>query len=354
MITLRRNDLFAVEINHGLLIARRSHQTLFSCALKPLPWLVVHSGGLYAHNAHDTQALLYRGDDAAQLLDCLTTALTGQKRVHSGRRRLAAVVAPIALAITVWFSLLPPAALKDIHGTATVAREESLAGAFDKGQHVVDTAQLSGGNTPAVPALPRSAQQVSSNPLSATPSPDNWPLSGAVRAGLPVKLGNAAARGLFTVSLSTGHARTLYVFADPECANCRRMERQFEMASGLVNVVIFPVTTVGGTDSLHKISPVLCLPDIARAGAWKQLFAADAGMAVPGNTAGPAAGAADAAKCETATAAVGVNEVAYRAYRLPGTPWTISDDGRYVPQAMLSSPVALQSFLNEGVTHDGR
>ncbi|ERH63863.1 hypothetical protein N172_20760, partial [Pantoea dispersa EGD-AAK13] len=58
--------------------------------------------------------------------------------------------------------------------------------------------------------------------------------------------------------------------------------------------------------------------------------------------------AADDAQAETARGAIGVNEVAFRAYRLPGTPWTISDDGRYVPQGVLSSPAALTDFLNGG------
>lgn len=70
-------------------------------------------------------------------------------------------------------------------------------------------------------------------------------------------------------------------------------------------------------------------------------------MGVPGAVP-RAPAAADDAQAETARGAIGVNEVAFRAYRLPGTPWTISDDGRYVPQGVLSSPAALTDFLNGG------
>jgi TrbB protein len=129
------------------------------------------------------------------------------------------------------------------------------------------------------------------------------------------------------------------------------MERHFETAAGLVNVIIFPVTIEGGDASLKALTPVMALDESVRATAWKQLFAADAGISVPGGQ--PAPVVTDETLAETARGAIGVNEVAFRAYRLPGTPWTISDDGRYVPQAVLSSPAALMAFLN-GERHDGQ
>lgn len=117
----------------------------------------------------------------------------------------------------------------------------------------------------------------------------------------------------------------------------------------MVNVVIFPVTIEGRESSLKSLTPVMQLPETERAAAWKQLFDADAGITVPGK----AEEKEDETLAETARGAIGVNEVAFRAYRLPGTPWTISDDGRYVPQAVLSSPAALTAFLN-GDDHDGQ
>ncbi len=53
---------------------------------------------------------------------------------------------------------------------------------------------------------------------------DGWTLPREVRATLPQKLHNAAERKLFTVDYSSGHARTLYVFSDPGCPNCQRLE----------------------------------------------------------------------------------------------------------------------------------
>lgn len=347
MTIIRKEGLFVAEISEGLLSTRRfiaeqgwgkggesytncASLPLFTFPVSQLPWFVVHGDGLYAQNAHDALTPLYRGEDAVQLLECITNAL----RNTSKRRRrwgLGSLIAAVLFAGSAAAALSfpspryserpePPAGLVNLAPTAPVSaapvRNEAPTGQQD-----------------AVPA-------------------DNWSLPAPARAKLPAKLRSAASRGMFTVPLSSGHARTLYVFADPLCANCQRMERHFETAAGMVNVVIFPVTIEGRNASLQTLTPVMLLPEAERAAAWKHLFSADAGMPVPGRMqdAAPAAGKE---KTELAQGAVGINEVAYRAYRLPGTPWTISDDGRYVPQAVLSSPSALQAFLKEGAV-DGQ
>lgn len=314
-------DPFTVEICVGLLVARQHGICLFTLRLRDLPGLVLHRDRLHAQRTHGALTPLYRGDDAVTLLNRLTVALATVEKSRVWRRRLIAGVAALlagGMALVLTLSLW--AVLSPVDDRPSQARERVRIN-----------------DRPGIKPL-RSAVSAGGNPAA----PDNWTLSASVRAHLPARLGHAASRGLFTVPLSTGHARTLYVFADPACINCQRMERHIETAAGRVNVVIFPVTSVGGTDSLTRLTPVLCLPAASRAGAWTSLFAADVGIAVPGQEAGHTA---DAAHCETATAALGVNDVAFRAYRLPGTPWILSDDGRYVPQAVLSSPSALDAFL---------
>lgn len=342
-----REGPFVADITGGLLCVRHDHQPLFTCRLRAQPWFVVHSDGLYAQNAHDALTPLYRGADAAQLLACLTTALQACETRRAVRRRLGAGMTAVALAATAWLALVPPVVLTPAGAGAPVSPREVNA--------PVSHPPVAGLRPPSVAAASPTAVPALSMTPSAAPAmmpTDGWSLPPAVRAELPEKLGKAAARGLFTVPLSSGHARTLYVFADPACPNCRRMEHHLETASGLVNVVIFPVTIEGREASLKALTPVMARPEAERAAAWKQLFAADAGIDVPGG-AESASVVPNETQAETARGAIGVNEVAFRAYRLPGTPWTLSDDGRYVPQAVLSSPAALAAFLN-GDQHDGQ
>ncbi|PIF06928.1 TrbB protein [Candidatus Pantoea floridensis] len=352
----RREGPFVAKINGNLLSVHRCQteekwgaesgtltgngiSTLFFCSLRQMPWFVVHSDGLYAQNAHDALTPLYRGEDAAQLLSCITGLVT----TAAGKRRIwhafGGCSLAVALGLLTWFAHVPQPArmaegadLLSTVGVSPVSNAPAMTSSFKNGGRT---------DTPVLP------QQLQQRPAPPAPPADGWDMPQSVRAELPGNLRKAAARGLFTVALSSGHARTIYVFADPACPNCQRMERHFETAAGVVNVVVFPVTIEGREASLKTLTPVMALPKADRPAAWKQLFAADAGIGVPGATqAAPVV--TDEKKAETARAAIGVNEVAFRAYRLPGTPWTISDDGRYVPQSVLSSPAALIAFLNGG------
>lgn len=180
-------------------------------------------------------------------------------------------------------------------------------------------------------------------PAPDTPPGDGWSLPVSVRATLPGKLKNAADRGLFTVNYSRGHARTLYVFADPHCPNCRRLEPALNAAAVQANVVVFPVAVVGREASVSSVTPVLCLPPEKRKAAWDALFDVGHDARQMGNK--PAAPTGPSADCDLAGKALGVNEVAYQTYRIPGTPWVIADDGRHVPQKVLRDPAALKAFL---------
>lgn len=83
--------------------------------------------------------------------------------------------------------------------------------------------------------------------------------------GVPVlekrarSLYKAAASGRYTVTLSSGHPRTLYVFADPLCPHCRDIEPTLEAMTRDYNVEIFPVSVIGKYASSEKIIPVLCV-----------------------------------------------------------------------------------------------
>ena len=355
----RREGSFVANINGGLLSVTRllapegwgkggdqfincGSEPLFTIPVGQMPWFVRHGDGLYAQNAHDVLTPLYRGDDASQLLSCVDGLLTIIERKRSRRHKLCGYVAATIVAGVLFAASVTAYNLFQHSGIGKTANVNNQPADLSLRKYANDI--------PAMPALPPDNKNSGRTDLLVQQSPsaapaDGWDLPLNVREGLPEKLRNAASRELFTVPLSNGHSRTIYVFADPACPNCQRMERYFETAAGTVNVVIFPVTIEGRESSLKALTPVMALPEAERPAAWKQLFAADAGISVPGATqAAPAV--TDETKAETARGAIGVNEVAFRAYRLPGTPWTISDDGRYVPQSVLSSPTALAAFLN--------
>lgn len=366
MTISRREGPFVAEITSGMLSARRetspeggangAHfisspdaEPIFIISAAQMPWFVMHGDGLYAQNAHDALTPLYRGEDAAQLLRCLTGVLTAHaslaekgRQLKSQLRKWALPCGVLLLGVMLLIPHSPAPSFSDVYGPAG-----------DVGKVQMPSPQPAY-RTAGIPATQPSHAPAAPAPVGSSPAPadsdgpgDGWSLPLSARLALPARLQKAASRGLFTVPLSSGHARTIYVFADPACPNCQRMERHFETAAGQVNVVIFPVTIEGRETSMKTLTPLMALPEAERPAAWKQLFAADAGIGVPGAAPVPPA-VTDETKAEMARGAIGINEVAYQAYRLPGTPWTISDDGRYVPQGVLSSPAALEAFLNGG------
>lgn len=377
MTISRREGPFVAEINGDLLSARRyvAEDTavngaafltravpapLFALPLKKRPWFVMHGDGLYAQNARDALAPLYRGEDAGQLLCCITDLLTTveSKRLRGRKLRKSGYALVVAALTAGWLTTVVMASHLFTPENPQMLTTVDTRTVFHPAEGPVRNVNAGPGVSTVMPYRAHEPQpgravvqqSTQSQPPAAAAPADGWDLPKSVRAELPAKLRSAASRGLFTVPLSSGHARTLYVFADPACPNCQRMERHFETAAGTVNVVIFPVTIEGREASLNALTPVMALPEAERPSAWKQLFAADAGIGVPGAAQTTQAGM-DENQAETARGAIGVNEVAFRAYRLPGTPWTISDDGRYVPQGVLSSPAALADFLNGG-DHD--
>lgn len=161
------------------------------------------------------------------------------------------------------------------------------------------------------------------------------------RRMLATRLKNGAAKEEFTVRLSSGHPRTLYMFIDPECPNCRIFEPTVQALSEQYNVEIFPVTLIGKARTAEQVVPLLCAATGSRAKMWSTLLDTGAGMLNPS-----AKTAAQPAACEAGQSALARNDMAFELYRLPGTPTVISDDGRMIPLQAMTSDAALQAFLN--------
>ncbi|HFK1238605.1 TPA: IncI1-type conjugal transfer protein TrbB, partial [Escherichia coli] len=82
------------------------------------------------------------------------------------------------------------------------------------------------------------------------------PEAAAARHNLATVLKRNADRGMFTINLSSGHERTLYAFLDPACPNCRLLEPALKRLASDFNVVIYPVSVIGGEESTDRVAPL--------------------------------------------------------------------------------------------------
>lgn len=197
-----------------------------------------------------------------------------------------------------------------------------------------------------IAAAPR-ADVTQQNPAPVAPSiqvtPDN---SRAIRAA---SLKKATDSGRYTINLSGGRARTIYVFSDPFCPGCRQIEPTLEALTRDYNVVIFPVTLVGKQSTTEAVAPVLCAAPQKRAQLWQSLFKVDGVMPLSSTT----SDTPTPTSCTDGEHAVAINDRAFDYYQLPGTPQLIADDGRDIPFSALTSDDALARFMNTPIKEPG-
>ncbi|MGJ3447741.1 hypothetical protein [Enterobacter sp. PTB] len=297
---------FSVTLKGGLLTAYDQQRCLFIVHPGKAPRFFVQKAILFHQTANQRAVALYQADSpkvARRLLAAVGLAL--ENHTSTRRLKLAGLLAGViivGIAISHDVSALPDSTPRPATASAPVAPEQAAVVAAS-----------------VVPTPP------------ANTAPEE-----AYRA-VAQKLKAAAASGRYTVSLSAGHARTLYVFADPLCPHCREIEPVLEALGRDYNVEVFPVTLIGQQDTVNLVSPVLCTQPAARRARWQQLFTGDAGMA-PGDTAPPAA-------CEAGTRAISRNDDAYHAWHLPGTPTLLADNGHQIPFSALKSDDALAQFM---------
>lgn len=298
--------------------------------------------------------------DAVALLSCIVSVVTNHRKSEQRRkvketRRSTRFTKLAGISLTVAAMAVLAIAVKDAfsgpgiktglgytsYQSATAMPAPSVAQALPPTLKTTPPAAPLALALPSTPGLPAEATEVADS------SRDGWTLPDAARIELLANLRMAAERKLFSVEYSSGHARTLYVFADPECPNCQRLEPALEAAAKDFNVIVFPVAVIGGERSIASITPVLCLPPEQRKAAWSELFDVGHGVMDLGkpkeSKESAAVGPGD---CDIAGKALGVNEVAYQTYRIPGTPWAIADDGRHVSQAALQNSTSLQAFMS--------
>ncbi|EAR2170819.1 hypothetical protein EIR07_22275 [Salmonella enterica] len=197
-----------------------------------------------------------------------------------------------------------------------------------------------------IAAAPRS-DVTQQKPAPVTPSiqvtPDD---SRVIRAA---SLKKATDSGRYTINLSGGRARTIYVFSDPFCPGCRQIEPTLEALTRDYNVVIFPVTLVGKQKTTEAVTPVLCAAPQKRAQLWQSLFKVDEVMPLSST----ASDTPTPTNCTDGEHAVAINDRAFDYYQLPGTPQLIADDGRDIPFSALTSDDALARFMNTPIKEPG-
>lgn len=328
-MTAASNRVFSVSVQGNQLVATQEtngiRRTLCMLDLRLQPSFYLDDGKVICRDAQSNEFTLDIGaGDPVELLDELVVARLPK---HKTIRQLTARLTVAALLVSFGF-----------------------IGGLAKAPDLRSTSVSVPGLTQQSSTLPPPVNSSLEPKASAAPMPaqNGWTLQAS--GGLPENLRKAADRKLFTVDYSSGHPRTLYVFADPACPNCQRVEPLLQAASEKVNVVVFPVSIIGKQKSIASITPVLCLQPEARKAAWASLFDVGQDGLSLGQTraAGerPTGSDVDLSKCDMAKNALGVNEVAYMKYGIPGTPWVIADDGRHVSQAILSNTASLEAFLN--------
>ncbi|UST77186.1 DsbC family protein [Pseudomonas siliginis] len=172
------------------------------------------------------------------------------------------------------------------------------------------------------------AQTQGQSPSQAEPvtklSPDSKLLAKALQDGV--------ASDKYSVQLSAGDKGTLFVFSDPLCPYCQRLEGQLEKLAADYTIHIFPVSVIGGEDSTAQLGPVLCgTAPAARAERWKK--------ATGGNIDRSATGCAESTEILTA------NNEFFRAMQFDGTPAIVNVLGQQFPSSTRATAENITQWL---------
>jgi hypothetical protein len=334
-ITLYQND-------NVLFSLRRPADTRHTLTIRGHDIVMLHS---------DSERLLWTATDhteAREILTALTRALHACPAGRTGRQvaftllALLAVLFMLALLLRMSSDTVPAPVMASHQQPHTVERVAPPDVGASEAIPPRPPAHIMVGASPTIPLMPAPAvqpQQSTSSQPHPTLSPEAFK---AAQKALASNLKNAADKKYFTIPLSTGHQRTLYVFADPLCPHCRTFEPALQALSASVNITVFPVTLIGKADTTKTVVPVLCAPYESRPVLWRRLFDEGTGMLNIGHPDTPLPA------CEVGRIALQRNDKALVLYHLPGTPTVISDDGRMVPLMAMSSVDALNAFLKGG------
>lgn len=291
-------------------------------------------------------------------LGCLLTVallVSSVWYLKSGDEHVSAVNTAMASASVPAHTASPALTERFISPASVGAAQAQLSAGFTLNEAAMSEAQnmqaIMHDSRSALPASPgealRPSAPVAASPASRTAAAPATGLASSdssARLQMAETLKRNADKGMFTITLSSGHERTLYAFLDPTCAVCRTMEPAIEQLAREFNVIVFPVSVVNdGGSAVEKIVPLLCEKDPAkRAAGWQALFRTDAGMTVPGQE---ASAPVDAECARAAAAVVAVNDMGFRTFGFQGTPWVLTDTGFRLSTGLLAEPAKVDLFL---------
>ncbi|WP_234813272.1 DsbC family protein [Candidatus Hamiltonella defensa] len=218
-----------------------SGSVLFTCTLGKEPHFFIRQNSLIFRQKHQKDLVLFSDsdspDEAQHLLNALTDALVRRQKTKLFWRNLFFGLGFLAL-----LAIGSHSVLSETHTTTHVPLDRADA--------------------TSAPLLPE--EHATEKGLMQDPSPALTTLAHNLRA--------AAQRKIFTVPLTTGHSRTIYVFSDPLCPHCRDLEPTLEAIGKKVNIEIFPVSLIGKKATAEQVIPVLCASPEHRKALWHSLF----------------------------------------------------------------------------------
>ncbi|MEB0221367.1 DsbC family protein [Pseudomonas sp. AB12(2023)] len=171
---------------------------------------------------------------------------------------------------------------------------------------------------------PQSSGSAAMTTASAKPRPDSKALSKALHDGV--------AANKYSVQLSNGPKGTLYVFSDPLCPYCQRLESQLEKLSADLTVQVFPVSVIGGEDSKKRLAALFCGGTADRGAAWKESIA---GRHPSG----------EAIDCDNLNEVLAANNEFFRAMLFAGTPVILNEQGIEFPANQRAEADNIKSWV---------
>lgn len=133
---------------------------------------------------------------------------------------------------------------------------------------------------------------------------------------------------------NTKNDKLFFVFSDPQCPNCRKIEPLLEEVLDSYSVEIFPVSKIGRDSSRELVSKVLCAESTTRGSVWQSVMS---GSLV------------DQESCKNGYIATDNNNATYDAFGFIGTPAIVREDGAVFPPTKQLTEASLRAWLTEAV-----
>lgn len=155
-----------------------------------------------------------------------------------------------------------------------------------------------------------------------------------------IRLADLLKKGVATKDYSvklgdnTKNDKLFFVFSDPQCPNCRKIEHLLEEVLDSYSVEIFPVSKIGRDSSRELVSKVLCAESTTRRSIWQSVMS---GSLV------------DQESCKNGYIATDNNNATYDAFGFIGTPAIVREDGAVFPPTKQLTEASLRAWLTEAV-----